>query len=170
MPAISLVVCLRKERDFLARLLRHAEGCYDDLVVVHDGPEFEVGVPPPVAAPPAEMAMDYAEIPAGSPIPPFYRAPTLPPKPGSTHELVLQHGGRYFEGPRCYQQEPHWPFAWSQAEHDWILRLDADEYPSTGLKEWLCKFRATEELLENVSGYLGIWPLWNGSRKVGTNL
>jgi hypothetical protein len=42
MPKISLVVCLYKERDLLERLLRNAEGCYDDLVVVHDGPEEAV--------------------------------------------------------------------------------------------------------------------------------
>jgi hypothetical protein len=42
MPKISLFVCLYKERDLLERLLQHAEGCYDDLVVVHDGPEQAV--------------------------------------------------------------------------------------------------------------------------------
>jgi hypothetical protein len=42
MPKISLVVCLYKERDLLERLLLHAEGCYDDLLVVHDGPEEAV--------------------------------------------------------------------------------------------------------------------------------
>jgi hypothetical protein len=42
MTQISLVVCLYKERDLLERLLQHAEGCYDDLVVVHDGPEEAV--------------------------------------------------------------------------------------------------------------------------------
>ena len=39
MPALSLVVCLHNEREFLQRLLQKAEGCYDDLVVVHDGPD-----------------------------------------------------------------------------------------------------------------------------------
>jgi glycosyltransferase involved in cell wall biosynthesis len=42
MPRISLVVCLYKERDLLERLLHQAEGYYDDLVVVHDGPEEAV--------------------------------------------------------------------------------------------------------------------------------
>lgn len=42
MPKISLVVCLYKERDLLERLLQHAEGCYDDLVVVHDRVKEEV--------------------------------------------------------------------------------------------------------------------------------
>lgn len=41
MPAVSMVVCLFRERDFLSRLLARAEGCYDDLVVVHDGPDLD---------------------------------------------------------------------------------------------------------------------------------
>ncbi|MEW6667949.1 MAG: hypothetical protein AB1512_22285 [Thermodesulfobacteriota bacterium] len=41
MPAVSMVVCLYRERDFLSRLLARAEGCYDDLVVVHDGPDLD---------------------------------------------------------------------------------------------------------------------------------
>jgi len=38
MPAISLVICVYKETAMLDRLLRDAADCYDDLVVVHDGP------------------------------------------------------------------------------------------------------------------------------------
>ena len=41
MPAVSMVVCLCRERDFLSRLITRAEGCYDDLVVVHDGPDID---------------------------------------------------------------------------------------------------------------------------------
>jgi hypothetical protein len=37
MPKLSLVVCVHKEPDLLGRLLQKVEGCYDDLVVVHDG-------------------------------------------------------------------------------------------------------------------------------------
>jgi len=166
MPAISLVICLYKECDLLERLLKHADGCYDDLVVVHDGPEFDKDVPPPVTVPPREMAIDYAECPSDTPPPSFYKTPPLLiPSPG-TQELVLRHGGRYFEGIRCYQQEPHWPFAWWQAKHDWILRLDADEYPSTELKQWLRNFRSSAEPPSGVSGYTGLWPLWNGKRAV----
>ncbi|HEV2320508.1 MAG TPA: glycosyltransferase [Verrucomicrobiae bacterium] len=40
MPALSLIVCVYNERDLLRRLLDLAEGCYDDLVVVHDGPDM----------------------------------------------------------------------------------------------------------------------------------
>jgi len=123
MPAISLVVCLYNEREYLERLLEQSRGIYDDLVVVHDGP-------------------DNANI----------------------RELVEQSGGRFFEGPRAYQQEPHWPFAWGEAKYDWILRLDADEFPSTEMKQWLQDFRKGAEPEPEVTGYTCIWPIWNGKR------
>src|SRR5437016_6180409 len=104
MPSLSLVVCLHQQRDYLQRLLHHCAGLYDDLVVVHDGP-------------------DSSGIQA----------------------IVEASGGHYFERSRAFQQEPHWPFAWQQAAYDWILRLDADEFPSEPLKLWLRKFRAGPE-------------------------
>jgi hypothetical protein len=125
MPAVSLVICLRTERDLLQRLLQSSGGCYDDLVVVHDGPDVE-----------------------------------------NVRAVVEAAGGRFFERPRAYQQEPHWPFAWQQAAHDWILRLDADEFPSVEMKAWLARFRQTPEPEEAVSGYTCFWPLWDGRRAV----
>lgn len=121
MPQLSLVVCVHQERDLLARLLARAGGCYDDLVVVHDG-------------------SDDSDV----------------------RSLVEDHGGRFFERPRCFQQEPHWPFAWAQARHGWILRWDADEFPSEALKNWLRAFRAQAEPPADVSGFTCIWPLWDG--------
>lgn len=201
MPNISLVVCLYKERDLLERLLQQAEGCFDDLLVVHDGAEFgdqesadtslrlaneqtqhkqlaltsnqelplyEAGWKSPEElslkkpnAPPVEIARDYAELPKDAPIPTGYRWKSGSPQPGSIHELVARYGGRFFEGPRCFQQEPHWPFAWWAAKHDWILRLDADEFPSANLRHWVIGFR--QEGKDRVTvGYQSIWPLWNG--------
>lgn len=123
MPQLSLVVCLHQEREYLQRMLDHAEDCYDDLVVVHDGP-------------------DETDV----------------------RSLVEARGGRFFERPRHFQQEPHWPFAWAQARHDWILRWDADEFPSHALKDWLRSFRAQPEPPGDVSGYTCIWPFWDGKR------
>ena len=167
MPAISLVVCLHRERTLLERLLQKCIGCYNDLVVVHDGPEADDDkIPRLTGAPPREMVLDYGLLTPGVRLPPFYRTPALPPRPNSIHQLVWQHEGQYFEGPRCYQQEPHWPFAWSRARHDWILRLDVDEFPSEELKDWLRRFRDSPEPQANISGYTCIWPLWNGRRFV----
>jgi hypothetical protein len=126
MPPISLVVCLHRQRDFLARLIPEVESYYDDLVVVHDGPDYEY-----------------------------------------VREVVEKAGGRFFAPEkREYQQEPHWPFAWAQARHDWILRLDADELPSKEMKKWLREFRQAPEPPPGTSGYTCIWPLWNGRREI----
>src|SRR4051812_32393021 len=125
MPNLSLVVCVHLQRDLLERLIREAQGSYDDLVVVHDGP-------------------DTANLRA----------------------IVEPAGGRFFERPREHQQEPHWPFAWGQAKHDWILRLDADEFPDTEMKQWLREFRRAPEPSAAISGYSCVWPLWDGKRPI----
>jgi hypothetical protein len=128
MPALSMVVCVRGEARLFERLLRETTGCYDDLVVVHDGPADTDGSQ-------------------------------------GIERFVVQHNGRFFVRPRAFQQEPHWPFAWEQAKHDWILRLDTDEFPSEELKAWLRQFRDSPEP-KDISGYTCIWPLWNGRRTV----
>ena len=174
MPKVSLVVCLRQEVQLLERLLKHASGCYDDLVVVHDGPEE--GLPghsrpsiPRNVLPPAclwpGIAGDYSKPVKAEPVARFWKEGKEPLGSGSIQHLVQSTGGRFFQGPRCFQQEPHWPFAWSQARHDWILRLDADEFPGDQLKQWLMEFRKAPEP-EDISGYCCAWPLWDGQRTV----
>ena len=161
MPGISLVVCVYKERNLVERLLRETAGCYDDLVVVHDGPEDES----PEERTQKPEAIDYFALVADGRLPAGYRVPDGRPRPESIRALVHEHSGRYFEGPRSFQQEPHWPFAWSQAKYDWILRLDADEFPSVELKSWLQSFRSEKES-PACSGFTCIWPLWNGRKAV----
>lgn len=78
--------------------------------------------------------------------------------------LVEQYGGRFFERPRAFHQEPHWPFAWEQARHDWILRWDADEFPSVELIQWLKAFRHQPEPPQEISGYTCVLPHWDGKR------
>lgn len=123
MPAISLAVCLYREKDMLARMLKRSEGCYDDLLVVHDGPDLD-----------------------------------------DVQSLVKKYNGRFFERPRAFQQEFHWPFAWEKARHDWILRLDADEFPSEALGSWIKTFRADRRPPTDICAYTCIVPLWNGVR------
>jgi hypothetical protein len=125
MPAISLVVCVHRQRDLLERLIRESQGCYDELIVLHDIPDVQ-----------------------------------------NVREVVERAGGRFFERPPLFLQEPHWPFAWGQAQYDWILRLDADEFPSRELRQWLQEFRRSAEPSANLSGYNCIWPLWNGERAI----
>src|SRR5580700_1779934 len=153
----------------LNRLLSDASELYDDLIVIHDGSEENIagrseGLTIDIKDKPP--AIDFSELPPRSRLPENYRVPACPPKPNSIYELVMQSGGKYFEGPRCFQQEPHWPFAWSRARYDWILRLDADEFPSEELKNWLREFRASPEPSSDISGYTCIWPLWNGKKAV----
>jgi len=88
------------------------------------------------------------------------------PDTTNVRAIVEAAGGQFFERPRAYQQEPHWPFAWGAAKHEWILRLDADEHPGPELREWLKNFRAAPEPPADVSGYTCIWPLWDGKRQV----
>ena len=128
MPAISLVVCVYKERELLQRLLSGASGCYDDLVVVHDGPDTE-----------------------------------------NVREVAERAGGRFFEHPRVGSLEGQSPFAWGKASHDWILRLDADEFPGEEMKSWLQAFRGQPAPAGDISGYTCIWPLWDGKRMTTKN-
>ncbi len=125
MPPVSLVVCVYRECEMLRRLLGATGGCYDDLVVVHDGEAT-----------------------------------------GDVEDVVVAAGGRLFQRPHHGQQEPHWPFAWAEARHDWILRLDADEYPSAPMVDWLRAFRALTVAPDSVVMYRCIWPLWNGRREI----
>jgi len=125
MPSVSLVVCLYREKELLERLLQRAAGSYDDLVVVHDGPDT-TGV----------------------------------------RQVVEAAGGAFYEHPKIGSLEGQSPFAWAQARHDWILRLDADEFPSQEMLSWLDRFRLAEEPGPDVSGYTCFWPLWNGTRAI----
>ena len=84
----------------------------------------------------------------------------------NVRSVVEAAGGRFLERPPAFLQEPHWPFLWAQAKYDWILRLDADEFPSDEMKIWLHKFRQAPEPPENVSGFTCVWPLWNGQRAI----
>jgi hypothetical protein len=125
MPAISLVVCVLGERELLGRLLKEAAGCYDDLVVIHDGPEKD-----------------------------------------NVGDLVRAHGGCFYEHRFSGGEEGLWAFAWGKAACNWILRLDADEFPSREMKEWLKEFRHSPEPNPETSGFTCIWPLWDGKQAV----
>jgi hypothetical protein len=41
MPKVTLTVCVFGDRKPLERLLANSDGCYDELLVVHDGPDFQ---------------------------------------------------------------------------------------------------------------------------------
>lgn len=128
MPKITLIVCTFGDREPLSRLLQKSRDCYDDLLIIHDGPDFE-----------------------------------------NIGDLVLPYGGRFIERPRAFSQEPHIPFAIGEANHDWILRFDSDEYPSNELKEWLRNFRNESKIEPDIAGYQWICPAWNGQKRISRN-
>jgi hypothetical protein len=164
MPAVSLVVCVHGESDLLNRLLERTVGCFDDLVVVHDGRQQEAI---PNSGPTSPVTPDDFGEGGGTEVESRSGTVWKLQDAGAIAQLVSHHGGRFYEGPRCFQQEPHWPFAWAQARSDWILRLDADELPSPELAEWLGTFRAAPgDGPDQVSGYTCVWPLWNGRHAV----
>src|SRR5678816_4006135 len=109
MPAISLVVCVHGEVELLGRLLREADGCFDDFVVVHDGALMLTGEETEILDRP--QPLDFAELPKNAPLPTGYERVDRADA-GALAELVSSQGGTLFVGPRCFQQEPHWPFAW----------------------------------------------------------
>ena len=41
MPQVSLIICAHGDRQPLSRLLHYTRECYDELLVIHDGPDFE---------------------------------------------------------------------------------------------------------------------------------
>ncbi len=125
MPALSLIICACGERDHLVRLFEHIEGCYNELLVIHDGPDEK-----------------------------------------NIRSIVEDIGGRFFERPRAFQQEQHWKFAFGAATHDWILRMDPDEFPSPSLQQWLIQFRQSPAPAEPTAGFSCIWPMWNGKKTV----
>jgi len=178
MPKVSLVVCLRNETAFLKRLLQHCTGCYDDLVIVHDGmpenqPPKALSISPPrdaerghgleePGAPSPQICLDYSNLKKTAQGPKSYLDLSKSAREQNLAKLVDQHHGFLFAGPRCFQQEPHWPFAWWKARHDWILRLDADEYPSVEMRLWLRRFRKASTVARNISGFSCRWPFWDG--------
>jgi FkbM family methyltransferase len=168
MPKISLVVCLRGERDLLARLIEHTAECYDDLVVVHDGNEKDVSSWK-LGTIPSALAIDWGCVPAESALPEFFARNQNTVEPGSIRKFVTSLGGRFFEHPRVGSLEAQSPFAWWAAKHDWILRLDADEFPSDQLAQWLRIFRAVPTNDITSAAFSCVWPLWNGRRKTTRN-
>src|SRR5215213_8363655 len=125
MPKLTLLVVLHGDRVPLERLIRESRGRFDELLVIHDGPDTE-----------------------------------------DVRSVVLGEGGRFFERPRTYSQEPHFPFGFEHASHDWILRLDSDEYPSAEMKAWLEDFRKSDEPPDDVASFQCIWPAWDGTKAI----
>jgi len=79
-----------------------------------------------------------------------------------TLEIAGRYGCRVFVRPLVGHAEVATVFAYEQAQGEWILTLDADEYLSEPLRQKL-RTLVTDEC---VNGYEFLWRIWNGRRYV----
>jgi glycosyltransferase involved in cell wall biosynthesis len=76
--------------------------------------------------------------------------------------IAREYTDKIYTRPRQGGSDPHRIFIMQQAANDWIFMIDADEFLSGGLKDFL-----KNATLDPVFGaYAFKWPLWNGERYV----
>jgi glycosyltransferase involved in cell wall biosynthesis len=98
---------------------------------------------------------------------------------GAVDEIIVVHDGKcidetmrickeytniIFERPFAGYMEAHLPFAFKQANGDWILRIDGDEFLSEELKKNLKQLVSSNE----AEGYSFAWPIWDGKKVVAS--
>jgi glycosyltransferase involved in cell wall biosynthesis len=79
-----------------------------------------------------------------------------------TLEIAERHGCRIFVRPLVGHAEAATVFAYEQAESEWILSLDADEFLSEPLRRELGVLVSDPE----VNGYEVLWRMWDGPYKL----
>jgi glycosyltransferase involved in cell wall biosynthesis len=79
-----------------------------------------------------------------------------------TLEIAERYGCRIFVRPLVGHAEVATVFAYEQAQGEWILTLDADEYLSERMRAAL-RTLVTDK---GVNGYEFLWRIWNGKRYV----
>jgi len=75
-------------------------------------------------------------------------------------EIAREYGAKTFIRPERGFMEAHLPFAVNQAQGEWVLRIDADEFLSQNLGKNLRILTRREE----ADAYEFIWPIWNGKK------
>lgn len=85
---------------------------------------------------------------------------------GDCQDRTLAIAGEYtdkiYVRPRLGGSDPHRIFLLQHAQNDWIFMIDADEFLSLELKNFL----KTATLDAGLGAYAFKWPLWNGARYV----
>ncbi len=84
------------------------------------------------------------------------------PAEDRTLEIAEGYGAQVHVGERQYGSDPHRIFILNQAKNDWVFMIDADEFLSAELKEWL----AAAIVDPTCGAYSFLWPLWDGERYV----
>lgn len=82
-----------------------------------------------------------------------------------TLSIARQYTDKIYVRARQGGSDPHRIFILKQAQNDWVFMIDADEFLSGGLKDFL-----KNATLDTVLGaYAFKWPLWNGQRYMTTS-
>jgi len=79
-----------------------------------------------------------------------------------TLDITREYTEKIYVRPRQGGSDPHRIFIMQQAKNDWVFMIDADEFLSEGLKNFL----KNATLNQIFGAYSFKWPLWNGHRYV----
>jgi glycosyltransferase involved in cell wall biosynthesis len=82
-----------------------------------------------------------------------------------TLDICRQFGASVWEKEFVGIAEPHRPFSYEQAQGEWILQIDADEFLSDDLRQNLRSLTTDS----GIAAYEFTWPLWNGKREITRN-
>jgi glycosyltransferase involved in cell wall biosynthesis len=77
-----------------------------------------------------------------------------------TVEIGKQYKARIFVQEDFINCNPHRPFSFEQASHEWILQIDADEYLSADLAKNMRSLVQNSE----IDAYEFLWPIWSGEK------
>lgn len=77
-----------------------------------------------------------------------------------TIEIAEAYGARAVVADFIGEADPHRPQCYALATCDWIIRIDADEFLSEGLRAGIRELVATE----GVDAWEVIWPVWSESK------
>lgn len=82
-----------------------------------------------------------------------------------TLEIAQRYGCRIYVRPLVGHAEASTVFAYEQAQGEWILSIDADEYLSEPLRAKLRELVSDPD----VNGYELLWRMWDGERYITEN-
>lgn len=80
-----------------------------------------------------------------------------------TFEIAREYTDKVFVREHLVLNEPHLVFAFKQAQGEWLLRLDADEFFDTADHDKIRQLLASSEIN---NGYTFNWELWDGKQIV----
>jgi glycosyltransferase involved in cell wall biosynthesis len=79
-----------------------------------------------------------------------------------TLKIAKKYTKKVYVLPRKGRAALHLIAAIKKAKHDWVLKLDADEFLSEDLKKNLSRLVSKK----NVSAYTFVWPWWDGEKYI----